>query len=103
MQITKASIQNIEKIFEKGLQDDYLSRSIGKIIEYEKEKTSKDIEGLRKDIERFEGEYNMSSDEFFERFEKGELGDNEDYFEWSALFQMNRRSVERLNMLEGVS
>lgn len=103
MQITKVSIQNIEKIFEKGLQDNYLPRSIGKIIEYEKEKTSKDIQALRKDIEIFEGKYNMSSKEFFERFEKGEMGDKEDYFEWSALFQMHRRSAERFKMLKEVS
>ena len=103
MRITKVSIQNIEKIFEKGLQDDYLTRSIGKIIEYEKEKTSKDIQPLRNDIELFERKYNMSSVEFFEKFEKGELGDNEDYFEWSALFQMYRRSVDLLGTLEGVS
>lgn len=103
MQITKVSIQNIEKIFEKGLQDDYLTRSIGKIIEYEKEKTSKDIQTLKNEIELFERKYNMSSIEFFEKFEKGVLGDDEDYFEWSALFQMYRRSVELLGTLEGVS
>lgn len=103
MLITKASIQNIEKIFEKGLQDDYLSRSIGKIIEYEKEKTSKNVQTLKNDIELFERKYTMSSIEFFEKFEKGELGDNEDYFEWSALFQMYRRSVDLLGTLEGVS
>ena len=90
MLITKVSIQNIEKVFEKGLQDDYLSRSIGKIIAYEKEKTSKNVQTLKNDIELFERKYNMSSIEFFEKLEKGELGDNEDYFEWSALFQMFR-------------
>ena len=102
MQITKASIQNIEKVFEKGLQDDYLTRSIGKIIEFEKEKTSKDIQALKNDLELFERKYNMSSIEFFEKFEKGELGDNEDYFEWSALFHMYRRAVELLGTLDGV-
>jgi hypothetical protein len=34
---TKDKIKNIGKIFEKGLQDEYLSRSIGKIIEHEKD------------------------------------------------------------------
>lgn len=102
MQITKLRIQTIEKIFDKGLQDEYLSRSIGKIIEYEMEKTSKDIQLLKKDIKLFESKYNMPSNEFFDRFERGELGDKEDFFEWAALFQMNRRSVERLKMLEGV-
>lgn len=102
MQITKETIDKIGKIFEKGLQDDYLSRSIRKIIEHEKEKTSQDIRSLRKNLERFESEYNMPSDEFFSRFEKGELGDREDYFEWAAIFQMNKRSMERFEMLEGV-
>lgn len=103
MQITKETIRNIEKIFAKGLQDDYLSRSLRKIVDYEKEKTSKDIQSLKKDLDLFEGKYNMPSKEFFELFEKGEMGDSEDYFEWSAIFKMYRRSVERLEMLEEVS
>jgi len=45
----------------------------------------------------------MSSEDFFDRFEKGELGDKEDYFEWSAMYQMYERSVDRLNILEAPS
>jgi len=103
MQITKETIKNIGKIFEKGLQDEYLSRAIGKIMEHEKEKTSQDIQSLKRDLEQFEGRYNMASEEFFSRFERGELGDKEDYFEWSAIYQMYKRSMERLEMLEGES
>lgn len=103
MQITKELIQNIGKIFEKGLQDEYLSRAIGKIIEHEKEKTFSDVRLLKKDLSQFEREYNISSEEFFSRFEKGELGDKEGYFEWSAIFQMYKRTTERLKMLEGAS
>lgn len=99
MQITKDTIHNIGKIFEKGLQDEYLSRSIGKIIEHERAKTSQDIQSLKVELERFESQYKMSSEEFFAMFEKGELGDREYYFEWSALFKMYKRSIERLEML----
>ena len=97
----KDKIKNIGKIFERGLQDEYLSRSIGKIIEHERDKTMREIETFRRDLVRFEDAYRITSNEFFERFEKGELGDNEDYFEWSAIVQMHRRSTERLAMLEG--
>jgi len=100
MQVTKDAIQKIGKIFEKGLQDEYLSQSIGKIIEHEREITTQEIQSLKKEMEHFEGLYKMPSDDFFRRFEKGELGDREDYFEWSALFQMYRRSIERFEMLE---
>jgi len=84
------------------LQDDYLSRSIIKIIEHEKERTELDIRSLKRDLEQFEGKYNVPSEEFSEKFEKGEFGDKEDYFEWSALFQMYKRSIERIEMLKGV-
>ena len=100
---TKEIIQNIGKIFEKGLQNEYLSRSIGKIVEYEKEKTIKEVDMLKKELSRFESAYQMSSKDFFDRFERGELGDKEDYFEWSAMYQMHERSVDRLKILESPS
>ena len=100
---TKGTIQNIGKIFEKGLQNEYLSRSIGKIIEYEKVKTIEEVNMLKKELSRFESTYQMSSEDFFDRFEKGDLGDKEDYFEWSAMYQMYERSVDRLNILESPS
>jgi len=58
---------------------------------------------LKKELSRFESTYQMSSEDFFDRFEKGELGDKEDYFEWSAMYQMYERSVDRLNILEAPS
>jgi hypothetical protein len=100
---TKEIIQNISKIFDKGLQNEYLSRSIGKISEYEKQKTTKEVDMLKKELSRFESTYQMSSQDFFERFEKGGIGDQEDYFEWSAMYQMYERSLDRLNILESHS
>ena len=103
MQVNMKLIQNIEKIFERGLQDEYLSRAIGKIVEHTKETTSSNIHLLRNDLSQFERKYGIPSEEFFNQFEKGELGDDGDYFEWSAIFQMYKRATERLKMLEGVS
>jgi hypothetical protein len=100
---TKETIQNISKIFEKGLQNEYLSRSLGKIVEYERGKTIEEVNMLKKELSRFESAYQMSSEDFFDRFEKGDLGDKEDYFEWSAMYQMYERSVDRLNILESPS
>ena len=33
---------------------------------------------------RFEAQYELTSDEFMERFESGELGDDQNYFDWYA-------------------
>lgn len=37
--------------------------------------------------------FGMESSVFFERFEKGEMGDDIDYMEWASLFQMYVRAL----------
>jgi hypothetical protein len=41
----------------------------------------------------------MSSPDFFSRFQRGELGDATDFFEWSATWQMYRSTLQYLNVL----
>ena len=48
----------------------------------------------------FERQYGMTSEEFYERFQEGELGDNADFFEWSACYDMARSVHERLQNLQ---
>jgi hypothetical protein len=43
------------------------------------------LESLRQRRNEFEEQYGMSSEEFMEKFESGDLGDGQDYFEWYAL------------------
>lgn len=33
-------------------------------------------------LKNFEKKYKMKSEDFFEKFNKGELGDNEEWFDW---------------------
>jgi hypothetical protein len=40
---------------------------------------------IREELEGFEKRYEMSSDEFVAKFGHGELGDEQDYFEWWGL------------------
>ncbi len=61
--------------------------------EHAKERASTDVKVLRRDLSEFEAKYGIPSDEFFNRFGSGELGDDGDYFEWSAIFQMYMRAT----------
>jgi hypothetical protein len=51
----------------------------------------------------FEQKYNMSSDEFLERFESGELGDDEQWFSWYAVKQGFDAWDRRYNVLQRVA
>jgi hypothetical protein len=94
------NIKGLEQIFEKNLSDEYLQKAISKIISYEIAKTTEELEDLRTELKVYEDRFKMSSDDFFNKFSAGELGDSADFFEWSALYQMYLRSSERLNILK---
>ncbi|MBN1890169.1 MAG: hypothetical protein JW850_19390 [Thermoflexales bacterium] len=50
-------------------------------------------------LEAFEKQYNMVSSEFFDKFERGELGDALDFLEWSATWQMYTSVLKSLGAL----
>jgi len=45
------------------------------------------LDRFRERLNEFEEEYDMSSEEFMDKFESGELGDDEDFFEWYAVYR----------------
>ncbi|HEY9851776.1 MAG TPA: hypothetical protein V6D28_20050 [Leptolyngbyaceae cyanobacterium] len=45
---------------------------------------------LENRLKIFENQYNMSSDDFYQRFRAGELGDGIDFFEWSVFYEMRK-------------
>lgn len=47
-----------------------------------------EIIDLENRLKNFESHYQMSSDNFYQRFRSGELGDDIDFFEWSVFYEM---------------
>ena len=43
----------------------------------------------------------MSSEDFFQRWQAGEMADTADFMDWNALYQMAREVRERLELLRG--
>jgi cell division septum initiation protein DivIVA len=94
------NIKGLEQIFEKNLSDEYLHKAISKIISYEIAKTTQELEELKVELKAYEERFIMSSEVFFSKFNAGELEDNADFFEWSALYQIHLRAFERLKILK---
>jgi hypothetical protein len=51
------------------------------------------------DLNKFEDKYNLSSDTFYKKFRAGELGDDEDYMLWAAIYEMFIENQNRLGEL----
>lgn len=56
-----------------------------------------------KECESFEEKFNMSSEVFLEKFESGELGDDEHWFDWFASCRGRDAWSRKYNILRDIS
>jgi hypothetical protein len=78
----------------------YLVLSLRKIILQEINTIQEQIQDLNKDLKAFEEQYQLSSEQFYQQFKTGTLGDDIDFVEWSAFYQMWCSLQERLALLQ---
>lgn len=70
-----------------------------KFIEYHINRIKREISRMQFDLEKYEKKYNMKTDEFYLRFEKGELGDENDYMLWAGIYELQMDSKNKLSKL----
>jgi hypothetical protein len=57
---------------------------------------------VKSEIKQFEEKHHKSSSEFLKKFESGDLGDSQDYFEWWGLIKGLKTLEERLKKAKAV-
>lgn len=62
-----------------------------------------ELEGFEEEMQRFESKHGLSSNEFYKKFESGELGDDEDYFTWWAAVHAHESIKTRIETLQELS
>jgi hypothetical protein len=87
------------RIYESGHVSELMDQTLDKLFSVEAAKAQKDIEELRVDLLAFEERFGMESEEFYNRFEAGEMGDDMDFIEWASFFDMYRNAQSRLAAL----
>ncbi len=58
-----------------------------------------DFIDLVRDLVLLERQYGMDSAQFYEQFQRGELGDDLDYFEWATKFEMYCQAKEEMEQV----
>lgn len=70
------------------------------IIDYQIAELRKAILNIRIDLQNYEKKYNMPTTEFYGKFKKGMIDDDENYLIWAGIYEMLRENERRL---EGLS
>ncbi len=93
-------LQYLEALYRRGYRSDVIDRSLDKIIALERAAAQHELADLQERLRAFEVRYQMLSEDFYQRFRAGELGDAMDFVEWSVFYEMKESVRERLETLE---
>jgi hypothetical protein len=88
--------KKLKKIWEQYKDKELFARSI---IGYEISELKRDIINMQIDLKYFEDKYKIPTKDFYEKFECGELGDEEDHMIWAGIYEsilQNRKRLEEL-------
>lgn len=96
---TLERLRDLETLYQRGYDSELISLSLDKLFIMEKAAAERELVDLDMRLQVFESRYQMTSEVFYQRFRAGELGDETDFVEWSAFFDMWRSVQERLSAL----
>ena len=69
-------------------------------IAYEIAELNRAIVNLQLDLREFEMRYQQLSQDFYQQFQQGLVGDNEDFIVWAGLYEMLKNNEKYLRELQ---
>jgi hypothetical protein len=89
-------VEILQSVGAEGLADQALT----KIIQIEIDRLKQEQQRLKTELTKFENTYQMTSEACQQKFEKGELGDAVEFFEWTSVYSIYQRNEHMLRLLE---
>ncbi len=96
---TLERLQSLIRLYDEGYRSAVVDRAVDKLVALEVEQTQADLQRLGARLQAYEELHGMSSEVFYRRFRSGELGDDADFVEWSAFWDMHQAAMHRLDEL----
>lgn len=95
-----AQLKILETLYHQGETNEALEKTLEKIINQELAVAQQKNAELETDLKQFEQHYQMPSSEFYRRFHSGELGDDIDFVEWNAFYEMRNSLQQHIKILQ---
>lgn len=80
--------------------DALLASMLDKVLGAVADQYRQKLPGYRDKLQEFERRHSMSTDAFLQRFEAGDLGDADEWFDWEAIASLKAEAERKLGELE---
>jgi hypothetical protein len=99
---TSAAIRHLDQLqelYSAGFQDTYLDQALQKIISRQIDRDENHLVDIDAQLDEFERQYELTSDNFWEQYQAGQMADTADFMEWNILYKMRQRILTRIEIL----
>ncbi len=98
---TTQTLQRLTRFYNAGFHTPLVDNALNKILKHQITRDETDLMEVKEHLTKFEAQYGMTSDLFWERYQTGQLSDDADYVEWNVFCKMQQRLEKRLAILRG--
>ncbi len=70
------------------------------LIEYRANELKRAIINIEIDLKKYEEKYRLTTEEFYKKYEQGEMEDSEDFMLWAGIYEMQVMDRQKLSELE---
>ena len=90
-------------LYEKKQVSSLTAQTLNKAVEYEVSQSQAQLTEIEKVLTDYEKQFNMSTVEFFKRYQAGQTDDSAESMEWASLAQMAEGIRKRLALFSEIS
>jgi hypothetical protein len=101
MSTAVSELDLLRQLYAAGLQDSFIDNTLRKLIESQVARSEADLQRINDALIGFEKQYGLTSSEFWQRYQAGQMADTADFMEWNVLCKMRQRVLSRLSILRG--
>ncbi len=76
-----------------------MDNALRKIVDRQIARDEADLARIEEELRSFETRNGMTSDQFWQQYQRGQLNDTEDFTEWNVFCKMRQRILTRLGIL----
>jgi len=93
----------LAELYEKKQVSSLAAQTLNKAVEYEVSQSKSQLVEIEKVLTDYEKQFNMTTAEFFKRYQAGQTDDSAESMEWASLAQMAENIRKRLALFSEIS
>ena len=97
LQLSEKTEQRLKQVINLYKNED---KFFNKFIDFQINEIKLGLHNIKNDLAKFEKKYKMKTETFYNNFENGKIGDEDDYMLWAGIYEMYLRDEKKLKQIQ---